>query len=195
MTANHLKLNIDKTELLFMLGKDCPQMDLLVTIEDIKVSPSPSARNLGVVLDEQLCHLCGTILKNSEQLLPGWTPRLRNQTLTTHPECSSVPGVQLIQMLPFTPLFCNLHWLPIARIRFKTLVLVFVLAYKAVSGTAPTYLQTLVRPHTPARALRSTTSAAQLVPPSRRKGKHHTAKSQLFWHSHAKCMSITSDMP
>jgi len=45
----------------------------------------------------------------------------------------------------------DLHWLPvIARIRFKTLVL----AYKAVSGTAPTYLQTLVRPHAP---LRSTT--------------------------------------
>jgi len=62
-----------------------------------------------------------------------------------------------------------LHWLPIiARIRFKTLVL----AYKAVSGTAPTYLQTLVRPHAPARALCSTTSARRLVPPSLRTGKH-----------------------
>jgi len=33
-----------------MLGKD-----LLVTIEDIKVSPSLTARNHGVVLDDQLC--------------------------------------------------------------------------------------------------------------------------------------------
>jgi len=29
-------------------------MDLLVTIEDIEVSPAPTARNLGVVLDHQL---------------------------------------------------------------------------------------------------------------------------------------------
>jgi len=53
-----------------MLGKGCPQMDLLVTIEDIEVSPPLTARNLGVVLDDQLCcnavlqlhHLCGPIL-------------------------------------------------------------------------------------------------------------------------------------
>jgi len=37
-----------------MPGKDCPQMDLLVTIEDIEVSPAPTARNLGVVLDDRL---------------------------------------------------------------------------------------------------------------------------------------------
>jgi len=54
-TANYLKHNLDKTELLFMPGKDCPQMDLLVAFEDIEVSPSPTARNLGVVLDNQLC--------------------------------------------------------------------------------------------------------------------------------------------
>ena len=29
MTAHHLKLNLDKTKLLFILGKDCPHMDLL----------------------------------------------------------------------------------------------------------------------------------------------------------------------
>jgi len=52
MTANYLKLNLDKTELLFIPGKDCPQMDLLVIIEDINVSPAPTARKLG--LDDQL---------------------------------------------------------------------------------------------------------------------------------------------
>ena len=30
-------------------------MDLLVTVENITVSPSPTASNLGVVLDNQLC--------------------------------------------------------------------------------------------------------------------------------------------
>jgi len=54
MTANDLKLNLDKTELLFVPGKDCPQMDLLVTIEDINVSPALIARNFGEVLDDQL---------------------------------------------------------------------------------------------------------------------------------------------
>ena len=54
-TANHLKLNLNTAELLFMPGKNCPQLDLLVTIEDIKVSPSPTARNHDVVLDDQLC--------------------------------------------------------------------------------------------------------------------------------------------
>jgi len=46
-----------------------------------------------------------------------------------------------------TPLFHDLHWLlVISGIRFKTLVL----AYKAVSATAPTYRQRLVRPYAPA---------------------------------------------
>ena len=30
-------------------------MDLLVTVENITVCPSPTARNLGVTLDNQLC--------------------------------------------------------------------------------------------------------------------------------------------
>ncbi|KAK0135721.1 hypothetical protein N1851_028398 [Merluccius polli] len=76
-----------------------------------------------------------------------------------------------------TPLFRDLHWLPVAaRIKFKTMVL----TYKAVNGTAPTYLQALVRPHAPARTLRATTSARRLVPPSLRASKGCTAKSQLF---------------
>ena len=55
-----------------------------------------------------------------------------------------------------------------------------VLAYKAVDGTAPAYLQALLKPHTPARSLRSTTSAGRLVPPSLRASKARSTKSQLF---------------
>ena len=58
-TAHHLKHNLDKTELLpppsLCQGKDCPHVDLSVTVEDIAVSPSPTARNLGEVLDNHLC--------------------------------------------------------------------------------------------------------------------------------------------
>ena len=38
-TAHHLKLNLSKTELLFIPGKDCSHMDLSVTVEDVTVSP------------------------------------------------------------------------------------------------------------------------------------------------------------
>ncbi|KAK0131630.1 hypothetical protein N1851_033657 [Merluccius polli] len=73
------------------------------------------------------------------------------------------PVFNLQKFSHLTPLFRYLHWLPVAaRIRFKTMVL----AYKSVNDSAPTYLQALVRPHAPAHALRSTTSADRSVPPS-----------------------------
>ena len=60
-----------------------------------------------------------------------------------------------------TPLLTDLHWLPVvAHIKFKT----SVLAYQAVKGSAPTYIQQLIRPDTPARPLRSATSGL-LAPP------------------------------
>ena len=73
---------------------------------------------------------------------PSW---LDNQPLRPH--CCSVS-----RTLPHT-LFTIYPPPPVAvRIRFKTMVLAFK-AFKAFNGTAPVYLQTLVRPHTPARAL------------------------------------------
>ena len=54
IAAHHLKLNLSKTDLLFILGNDCPRMDLSVTVKDVTVSPSLSARNLGVILGDGL---------------------------------------------------------------------------------------------------------------------------------------------
>ena len=53
-TPNHLKLNLHKTELLFIPGKDCPFMDLSVTIEDITVSPSSTSGNQDVIICKKL---------------------------------------------------------------------------------------------------------------------------------------------
>ncbi len=51
-----------------------------------------------------------------------------------------------------TPLFINLHWLPIAaRIKFKALMF----AYKTTSGSAPLYLNSLLQTYVPSRSLRS----------------------------------------
>ncbi|XP_052351813.1 uncharacterized protein LOC127915630 [Oncorhynchus keta] len=54
MTDHHLKLNLGKTELLFLPGKDCPFHDLAITVDNSIVSSSQSAKNLGVILDNAL---------------------------------------------------------------------------------------------------------------------------------------------
>uniref|UniRef100_A0A673XCE1 Reverse transcriptase domain-containing protein n=1 Tax=Salmo trutta TaxID=8032 RepID=A0A673XCE1_SALTR len=54
MTDHHLKLNLGKTELLFLPGKDCPFHDLAITVDNSLVSSSQSAKNLGVTLDNTL---------------------------------------------------------------------------------------------------------------------------------------------
>ncbi len=51
-----------------------------------------------------------------------------------------------------TPLFINLHWLPIAaRIKFKALMF----AYRTTSGSVPLYLNSLLQTYMPSRSLRS----------------------------------------
>ncbi len=48
-----------------------------------------------------------------------------------------------------TPLFINLHWLPIAaRIKFKALMF----AYKTTSGSAPLYLNSVLQSYVPLEA-------------------------------------------
>ncbi|CAB1343981.1 unnamed protein product [Coregonus sp. 'balchen'] len=75
-----------------------------------------------------------------------------------------------------TPLLRTLHWLPVeARICYKTMVL----AYGAVRGTAPPYLQALISPYTQTRALRSSTSGL-LAPLPLRKHSSRSAQSKLF---------------
>ena len=103
------------------------------------------------------------------QLPLGWTCE---STVAAYPERYRTPCLQSSQILPCdTPR--NLHWLPVAaHIQFKRMVL----AFKAVNGTAPIYLQTLVRPHAPVRALRSSTSASWMVPPLLRAKKSPLSK-------------------
>ncbi|XP_071348004.1 uncharacterized protein [Trachinotus anak] len=72
-----------------------------------------------------------------------------------------------------TPLLIELHWLPVAaRIKFKSLML----AYKVVSGTAPTYLNALVQEYASSRPLRSSTERRLALPPIR------SRQSKLFSH-------------
>ena len=58
MTLNKLKLNKDKTELIFLSSKHCPQQFLpsLHFGSDL-IQPSKSARNIGVVFDNTMSML------------------------------------------------------------------------------------------------------------------------------------------
>ncbi|XP_056292987.1 uncharacterized protein LOC130208093 [Pseudoliparis swirei] len=54
MSEHHLKINPDKSELLFLPGKGSPTHDLTTTFNSSVLAPAPTARNLGVTLDSQL---------------------------------------------------------------------------------------------------------------------------------------------
>ncbi len=60
-----------------------------------------------------------------------------------------------------TPLFINLHWLPIAvRIQFKALMF----SYRTTSGSAPLFLNSVLQTCLPSRSLRSASERRIIVP-------------------------------
>ncbi|XDV17935.1 hypothetical protein PO909_023723 [Leuciscus waleckii] len=60
-----------------------------------------------------------------------------------------------------TPLFTSLHWLPLsARIKFKALTL----AYRTITGSAPSFFHSLLRVYIPTRHLRSVNERRLVVP-------------------------------
>ena len=54
MSAHHLKINLDKNELLLLPGKNSPTHDLTINFDNSVLTPTQTARNLGVTLDSQL---------------------------------------------------------------------------------------------------------------------------------------------
>ena len=53
-SAHHLKINLDKTELLLLPGKGSPTHDLTITFDNSVLAPTQTAGNLGVTLNSQL---------------------------------------------------------------------------------------------------------------------------------------------
>ncbi|KAK0146779.1 hypothetical protein N1851_013896 [Merluccius polli] len=137
-------------------------MDLLVTVKDIAGCPSPTARNLGMVLDNQLCctanitavaRSCRFALYNISRIWPFLTREAAqllvqallisyldycNSLLAGHP-ASAIKPLQRIQnaaaRLVFNlPKFSITHFITIvACIRFK----IMVLTYKELSTELP----------------------------------------------------------
>ncbi|XP_053531372.1 uncharacterized protein LOC128629084, partial [Ictalurus punctatus] len=89
---------------------------------------------------------------------------------------SSIKPLQMIQnaaaLLVFnqpkrthvTPLFISLHWLPVAaHIKFKA----FMLTFKTLSGTVPSYLNSLLKAYIPSCNLRTICNRRLVVPTQR----------------------------
>ena len=170
--AHHLELNLCKSELLFIPGKDCPHIDLSVTVKDVTISHTwayslttdcsapptsllwpdpadlPSTTSPGSGLSSQ---------KNKTQLLfQALVISLLdycNSLLVGLPasvikplQCIQNTAACLIYNLPkfshVTSLLRDLCWLPVAA---RIWFKMTVLAFKAINETVPVYLQTLVR--------------------------------------------------
>ncbi len=186
MKEHHLQLNLAKTELLFFPATPNLQHDFTIK--------SSSVRNLGVIFDDHFnfkdhiaktARSCRFALHNIRKIRPfltQHTAQLLVQALAISrldyciallaglTSCTIKP-LQMIQnaaaRLLFsepkrahvTPLFASLHWLPVAdRIKFKTLML----AYR--TGSAPSYLHSLMTIYIPSRSLKSASERSLVVP-------------------------------
>ncbi|KAM9499561.1 uncharacterized protein ACWYII_002425 [Salvelinus alpinus] len=138
MTDHHLKLNLGKTELLFLPGKDCPFHDLAITVDNSIVSSSQSAKNLGVILDNTLSfstnikavtRSCRFMLYNIRRVRPCLTQEAAqvliqalvisrldycNSLLAGLPACAIKP-LQLIQNAAARLKIKNTHTCPILK--------------------------------------------------------------------------------
>ncbi len=108
------------------------------------------------------------------QCSSSWTSIKHNQTSTMIQNAAARLVFNEPKRAHVTPLFVSLHWLTVAaRIQFKTLML----AYRTITGSAPTYFHSLLRIYIPSRSLRSA-SERRLVVPSQR-GSNHSPEHSL----------------
>ena len=198
MTANKLKLNDDKSELLVIsstsyrkyITTDC------MTIGDTTIQAAASARNLGAIFDsafnqeehvksicqsaymhlrnirsirhmltkctcEKLVHAFVTSrLDNGNSLLYGLPQRLLMKLQRIQNSAARVVARTRLRD-SITPVLRELHWLPVReRIAFKLMLL----TWRALHGTAPTYISDLIIQKESTRQLRSSSSHLLVVP-------------------------------
>uniref|UniRef100_A0AAY4AM17 Reverse transcriptase domain-containing protein n=2 Tax=Denticeps clupeoides TaxID=299321 RepID=A0AAY4AM17_9TELE len=199
MSERHLQLNLSKTEILIFPGNNSPQQNLSIQIGSLLLTPTASAKSLGVWIDNKLSlnhHVaaisrsCRFTLYNIRKIRPFLSQQatqllVQAMVISKLDYCNSllagasavtIKPLQMVQNMAarlifnqpkythVTPLLTSLHWLPVAaRIEFKSLML----AYRAVNGTAPAYINTLLPRYTPTRSLRSANERRLKIPSSR----------------------------
>ncbi len=201
MKDHHLQLNLAKTELLVVSANPSFHHNFTLQLGSSTITPSKTARNLGVVIDDKLnftdhitktARSCRFALYNIKKIRPFLSEHATQllvqalvlsrldycNALLAGLQASSIKPLQLIQNAAArwifnepkrthdTPLFINLHCLPIAaRIKFKALMF----AYRTISGSAPLYLNSLLQTYMPSRSLHSASERRITVPSQRGK--------------------------
>ncbi|KAK3572672.1 hypothetical protein QTP86_004032 [Hemibagrus guttatus] len=97
MTAHQLKLNPSKTELLVIPSDPSPAQDLAMSLNNSMISPSATARNLGVTMDNQLIQE----LNNLGELSPHWD-NLRRDVITRYSHLIKTYQDTLAELEKFT---------------------------------------------------------------------------------------------
>ncbi|KAK3545265.1 hypothetical protein QTP70_002782 [Hemibagrus guttatus] len=114
MTAHQLKLNPSKTELLVIPGDPSPAQALVLSLNNSKISPSATAHNLGVTMDNQLS------FSSHVTNVTGSCPFLLYNIRRIQPFLSTQATQVLVQSLVISRLdYCNslLAGLPLNAIR------------------------------------------------------------------------------
>ncbi|XP_036411173.1 uncharacterized protein LOC118796418 [Megalops cyprinoides] len=199
MASNHLKLNLDKTDLLFIPARTSPLQELSITVDGTTVTSSTSVKSLGVTLDNRLDftdYISQTtrssrfLLFNIRRIRPFLTTYSTqllvqatvlscldycNTLLAGLPACT----IQLLQLIQHTAarLIYNLpkfsRVTPLLR-SLHWLPITARIRFKTLtltfSAAKKTYLQDLIQTYAPARQLRSATSGGLAPPTIRTKG-------------------------
>ncbi|KAK3537963.1 hypothetical protein QTP70_024793 [Hemibagrus guttatus] len=148
MMAHQLKLNPSKTELLVIPCDPSSAQDLAISLNNSMISPSATACNLGVTMDNQL----------------PFSSHVTNVTRSCRFLLYNIRRIQPFLSTQATQVF--VQSLVISR-----------LDYQCTNVPAPSYLKALVTPRIAPRSLRST-STARLVPPSlREKGSLYLSQA------------------
>ena len=109
-------------------------------------------------MDDRFDRTC--LFFNGNSLLKGITERsLRKLQLAQNAAARILTKTRKFDHI--TPILKDLHWLPVReRINFKLLLL----TWKALNGTAPSYISNLLVPYQPIRILRSSDKNLLAVP-------------------------------
>ncbi len=206
----HIQLNLAKTELLVVSANPSLHHNFSIQLGSSTITPSRTARNLGVVIDDQLSftdHIATTawscrfalynirkirpfLSEQATQLLVQALVLSRLERLQGLPACTIKP-LQLIQNAAARVVFNepkkssrypSIHQVTLWLPIAARIKFKVLFAYKTTTGAAPIYLNLLVQTYAPSRSLRSA-SERRLVVPSQRGTK--SLSRTFYWTVHS----------
>ncbi len=188
MKDHHLQLNLAKTELLLVSTNPSLHHNFIIQLSASTITTSKTAKTCGVMIDYQLnfsdhsakttrsCRFALFNIRKIRPFLSEHASQLLIQALVlSRLDFQQVPSniYKIIQnaaarlvfnelkRLHATPLFINLHWLPIAaHMKLNSLMA----AYKTTTVSATLCLNTLLQAYVPSRSVISASERHIIVP-------------------------------